>query len=266
MAILTLNNFLAAKKQRLSMYKTAARTTVAAIPFSLFELAGSPAGTLAVGNTANGLVPTDATAGYPAIDAFDGGNTGYISCIEFSNTVASRLVLYDRLFSAGAYSFNSNVTLASQPSFASRVLIDGVNQYNGLEIWVEAVTAFTGTPSVNITYVNQSGTAGRTTGTVSLGAALTVGRMVRIPLQAGDTGVQQITNVTFSVATVGTANVHIMRPIKSCRIATASDTKVFNMLDLGKQIIFDTSALFLMVQADGTSSGLPECYVEIAQG
>ena len=44
-------------KQTIIFNKTASRTSVASIPFSVFDLAGNPgAGTLAVGNTANGIV------------------------------------------------------------------------------------------------------------------------------------------------------------------------------------------------------------------
>jgi hypothetical protein len=63
--------------QRVRQLKTATRTSVAAIPFSVFDLAGDPgAGTLAGTSTAVGVVPTDATAGAPLINAFTGANKG----------------------------------------------------------------------------------------------------------------------------------------------------------------------------------------------
>jgi hypothetical protein len=263
MSIVSLDGYIASIKQKLTFIKTAARTSVAICPFSMFNLAGEPgAGTLAIGNTANGLVHTDVIAGYPLINAFSGSNTGYISKIEFNNTVASRLTLYDRLFSCGAYSFNSNVTLTSQPSFSSRIVN---SSYVGLEIWIEFVTASTGTQSVAVTYTNEDGVTGHTTGTVATVAG-TIGRLFRLPLAAGDKGVQKIESVVGSVATVGTFNVHIMRQIWSGRISVANNGDTHGVLKTGMPQIFADSALFLAVTADSTSSGLPELYIEVVNG
>jgi hypothetical protein len=64
MAITTLDGYIGSSKQRLTWMKTGTRTLIAAMPYTVFDIAGSPgAGALAIGNTANGLVPTDATAG-----------------------------------------------------------------------------------------------------------------------------------------------------------------------------------------------------------
>ena len=145
MAITTRDGLIAAQAgaQRLRIFKSASRTSVAAIPFSVFDLAGVPgAGVLGGTSTAAGVVPTDATAGCPVINAFGGSNVGYLTRVEASSPVAGRIAIYDMLFKAGAYAFNANQTLASQPSYSSRVL--GGTDYKGTEIWLEAVTAFTG--------------------------------------------------------------------------------------------------------------------------
>ena len=84
MAITTLDGLIAASKQIITWAKTATRTTIAAMWFSVFDLTGNPgAGTLAGTSTANGVVPTDATAGTPTINAFSGSNKGYLSRVEF---------------------------------------------------------------------------------------------------------------------------------------------------------------------------------------
>lgn len=265
MAITSLDGVIAAAMQFAPYTKTATRTSVAAIPFSVFDLAGSPgAGTLAIGNTANGLVHTDATAGYPPIDTFGGGNTGYLAGVDFSNTVACRLILLDCLFSAGAYSFNSNVTLASQPSYSGRV--PGGTDFKGTEIWLEAVTTFTGNQSIAVTYTDQDGNTGQTTGTIALGVAPTVGRMTRLPLAAGDSGLSKIESVVSSVASVGTFNVHVMRRLWSGRVAIANGGDKHDLLKTGMPIIFDTSALRVIVQADSTSTGIPELQLELING
>src|SRR5580765_8309109 len=184
MTIATFDQWIASTKQVIPWSRVAARVTVAARWFSLHDLAGNPgAGVLAVGNTANGLVPTDATAGLPPITFSTG--SGYLSNVDFGCSVAGRLAIYDRLYHVGAYNFNDSVSLASQPSIAAR--LPGSN-YAGTELWYEQVTAATGAPSVAVTYTNQAGVTGHTTGTVATGAVLTVGSLIQLPLQSGDNG------------------------------------------------------------------------------
>lgn len=268
MAITTLDGWVAAAKQRLTLDKTTARTTVATGWFSMFDVAGNPgAGTLAIGNTANGLVHTDATAGYPAINAFGGAATGYLGRAAFGCTVACRLRLYDRLFSCGAYAFNANTALATQPSFLGRVPGGTAAACAGqTEIWVEQVTAATGNQAVTVLYTSDAGTAGRSTGAVGIGAAPTLGRCWQLPLQAGDKGVSLITNVQGTVATVGTFNVHVLRPLAEARIPIANAEDVQDFIRGGMPQLFADSALVVMVAADSTSSGLPNCRVDIVNG
>lgn len=265
MSITTLDQLIAAPKQKIPYTKTASRTSVAAISFSVFDLAGSPAaGTLAVGNTTTGIVPTDTLVGYPVINTFAGGTTGYLSGVHFASTVASRITIFDCLFSAGAFAFNAAVTLSSQPSYAARVP-DGTD-FKGTEIWLEAVTAFTGNQSIAVTYTNQDGVAGRTTGTIATGVAPIVGRMLRLPLQAGDTGAQKIESVTSTVSTVGTFNVHVMRRLWTGRVRSANDGDSHDFLKTGLPQVFDTSALRFVVTADSTATGIPDLLLDIASG
>jgi len=258
MALTSADDYLASVHNYVGWLKTATRTTVAASPFSLFDIAGNPgAGTLNAGNTANGVVRTDATTGMPTIPAISG--TGYLTRVEFGWTVAGRLLVYDQVFSCGAYAYNANTTLASQPSYAGR-MPGGV--YDNTELWVEAVTAFTGTPSVQVNYLDQGGAAGDT-GVVSCGAALIIGRMFRLPLASGDTGVQQITQVRGTVASAGTFNVHVMRRLWSGRSLAANYGDIHDLFKTGSPQVYDNSALMVVVQPDSTSSALPEVYMEI---
>lgn len=262
MSITSFDQYLAAARQNVEWTKTTTRTTIAAQWFSLFDIAGAPgAGTLAGTSTANGVVPTDATAGCPVINAFGGGATGYITRIRHGNSVACRIRLYDLLFKAGAYAFNANTALTSQPSYSGR--LPGTD-YKGLEIWAETVTAATGNQTWNVTYTNQDGTGSRTTGAVGIGAAPTLGRCWQLPLQSGDSGVQLISNVTGGTGSAGTANILVLRPLGEFRISVANGGDIVNLLNSGMQQIFADSALFVLIAADSTSSGAPSLTIEIA--
>ena len=265
MAITTFDGFLASAKQYVRMFKSASRTSIAAAWFSVFDLAGNPgAGTLAGSSTAAGVVPDDTTAGAPSITTFGGGATGYLAQVDFGSTVACRLKIFDMLFKAGAYAFNANTTLAAQPSYSGRV--PGGTDFTDTQIWIEAVTAFTGNLSVAVTYTNQAGTTARTTGTVALGTAPTVGRMIQLPLAAGDTGVQKIESVVATVSTVGTFNVLVLRPLWSGRCRLANDGDVHDLAKTAMPQLFDTSCIIMAVNADSTATGIPEIELVIANG
>jgi hypothetical protein len=265
MAITTLDGLIAAARQHVTYTKTASVTAVAAQLTAVHQAAGNPgAATLAVGNTANGLVPTDATVGWPLVNTFGGGALGYLAGLQYVNSVASNLIVYDRLFHAGAYAFNANVTLASQPSFAGRV--PGGTDFTGLELWVEAVTAFTGNLSIAVTYTNQSGTAGRTTGTVATGIAPAIARIIMLPLQAGDSGIQQLNSVVATVSTVGTFNLVVVRRLATLRVPVVNVGGMLGFDVVGLPQVFDTSALTLAVQPDSTATGLPFVKMLVANG
>lgn len=264
MALATFDNYIGSAKQIVPWFKSAGRTTVANIWFSSFEVAGNPGGgTLAGASTTAGVVPTSATAGFPILTAFTGGANGYLGALDFGNSVASRIGLFDCLWKGGAYPFNASVTLSAQPSYLARTP-DGAGL--GCQIWLECVTPFTGNQSVAVTYTNSAGTTGRTTGTIATGVAPILGRMLQLPLQAGDSGLQKIESVTGTVASVGTFNVLVLRPLWSGRVVAANAGDTHGIDKVGLPIIFATSALYVAVAADSTALGIPELSIEVING
>lgn len=265
MTISTFDGFLASAKQYVSLSKSASRTAVAASWFSVFDLAGNPgAGTLAGTSTTTGTVPTDATAGCPTIGAFGGGATGYLAQVDFGSSVACRIKIFDLLWKGGAYAFNASTTGNTPTSFSSRV--PGGTAYGDEQIWFEQVTAGTLVQNVAVTYTNQAGATGHSTGTVAAPAAMIVGRMFQLPLQAGDTGVQGVTGVVGSVASAGTFNILVMRPIWSGRCRIANDGDVHDLAKTAMPIVYADSALVMTVCPDSTATGVPEIEFVIANG
>ena len=140
-----------------------------------------------------------------------------------------------------------------------------------MEIWLETVTAFTGSQSIAITYLDQDGVSS-VTGTIATGVAPTVGRMFRVPLAAGDSGVQRIDVVTSSVSTVGTFNVHVMRPLwRSGTLGNAGNTNhaeeiVHDLTKTRLVQIYDTSALVVTQSAGSTTAAALDLLIEVADG
>ena len=270
MTISTADAWFAAPKQKVYMAKTGAVTTTVSTPFSLWAAAGNPgAGTLAVGNTTNGIVFTDATAGAPTINAFGLGAQGYLAAARFRSSVAGSMILYDRLFGVGAVSMTAlaTTTLTSQPSYTGR--LPGGTDYGNLDIILEFTTTVSATATtVSVNYTNEAGTTGRTTGATASLSGFTTPRCLVMPLQAGDKGVQKIESVTVggTVATAGAFNVIVARRLGvfDVRVANSLDAQGWDLT--GAPEVFADSCLWMVAQADSTSSGLPTLDLDIVNG
>jgi hypothetical protein len=262
-AITTLDGLTAAiaGSQDITIQK-ASMTSVATFWSSLWAEAGNPAaGTLTIGNTSNGLVPDDTTAGAPLISAFSGANTGYLGSIGVTSAVSGVYVLYDRLFHVGSISFASaaTTTLSSQPSFSARV--PGSN-WGECEIWVEVNVVHPGSASTTVTVSYQDGTgAGGATQTAnqmygSNFSAYPTKRMVPFAL-ANNTGVQKINSVTVATpAASGSFNVVVLRRLAQLMVPVAALAEPRqDFFKTGGQIVFANSCLATMMLATGIASG-----------
>ena len=261
MAISTLDGYIGSAKQLTVQKKTASITAVSLQLTSPFAANGVPgAGTLAGTNATTGVVPTDADAGFPIINAFT-GSAGYITRLNGYNSVSSTIILVDVVLKMGTFAYNANSTGLTTTSFSPRV--PGGTDYTNCRIWLEQVTAMTGNQTINIGYLDQDGNAG-STGAIATGAAPIIGRCYEMPLAAGDTGVRGITSVVSTISSAGTFNVLIVRPLARMRIPFAGYSEQRDLYGTGMPQVFADSALAVYVIPDSTASGLPEWEIEIA--
>jgi len=262
MAILTLAQYAAALKQKVYIQKTSAVTNSnwqSAWP----EGALPAAGAISIGNTANGLVPTNTTTGAANITNFNG--TGYLTWAEVGsvqNSVNSfKYMVYDRLFHCGSYGSASGLTtLTAQPSFAARV---PNNDYTGLQLWAETSGAVTGPMSITITYTDQSGNAGHSTGAYTTlnnpNASAVLGQ---IQLASGDSGIQKIESVNVTGGTAQSVNFFIARPLLMGIMLYPNRNVTYPMELTGFLQIFPTSCLAFM--HSGNNGTLYDVTLEIA--
>jgi len=265
MSIQTLAQWKAAQRVRVAYTKSTFQTTIASSSFSSFNISGNFAtGVLDVGNTANGLVHTDATAGYPSLPKWSSSYKAYLDRVEVLASSGSLWTIYDRLFVCGAYAFNANTTLASQPSFSSRV---PNTNYNECQLWCEQVTASTGVQTPTITYMDQDGNTGATTGAFGPNTAQQiVGQCWQMPLAAGDSGIQKVESVLGGTASAGTFNVMILRPLITFRVLNANmrqdiDAMLSSLVELPAG-----AALYLLKRPDTTNDGIPSFDIRLAVG
>jgi len=265
MAISSRDDYISAVKQRVIWTKTASITAVGAKQSQTMHLAGNPGGgTLAGSNATVGVLQTQGVAGggYPLLKTFGGGAKAYLTRVEAWAPVAMNLNIYDVLLKMGTFAYNANVSSLTSVDISSRVP-EGTD-FRGLELWIEAVTAFTGIPVVTITYLDQDGNAG-TTGATTIDSALIIGRMFQMPLASGDNGVKTITGITCGTASGGTFNVLIMRPLFKCRIPAAnSQVGPFDLTQTGMPEVWQNSCLCALPEPDSTATSLPSVVLEIA--
>jgi hypothetical protein len=230
MPIASVDDFFAAQKQVINIFRTAANKPNAILSSSINPQTGAGLswghpglGVVAHGSSlrVTGEVPTHLTQGFPRLDAFPVGAKGYILHVESASAAAGHAALFDLLFRCGTFAQNTLYNLNPvQPSFAAR--LPG-GDYLDTGIWVEQaapwLTSHSGSPAtcdITVGYLNESGVA-KSTGAQPwpYTTAMTAGGLWNIPLAAGDRGVSQITSVNSSTnCTNGLEfNVYVLRRI-----------------------------------------------------
>lgn len=188
----------------------AVTATVAGRMTSLWRYNKCPGGVGAIPGAA--AIPDNITSGGLLQTDPSGGRELWLLGMSASFTQAGSLLLYDRLLHNGGLS--GTVTTAQTVGGTLTRNTGGV----GNQIWVEIYTII-GTTGTTITasYTNQAGTSGRTTKAVSIGnTGLREGeRLIPLPLQDGDTGVQAVASVTLAASTLtaGSFGVTVARPL-----------------------------------------------------
>lgn len=280
MAILSLADYQNAAKQTIIYAKgTGDGWGADATFYSAVTVPGVTPAAAQPGNTANGIVPTNALTGYPTISSFSG--TAYITQVDASlvinpNTtsyVGYRYILADLLWYAGTYAPSANVTLSSQPSFSSR--LPG-GSYVGTQLWLEGSgISSTSGGSYAITYTNQSGTAGQSTSQSPDQGASNVGlQAILVPLQSGDSGIQLVQSVVGNGVGNRSVNLMILRPLVYGRVTArdannrrrangqSSQRKWLDRTFMPQ--IFSNSALVALIMDENAGATLTTTPLEIA--
>lgn len=262
MAFSTINGLIAAMPGQRQPFTKASVTSVAGAYISLWASAGLPgAGSLAVGNTTTGVIPTDATTGsFPFTNPVSPA-TAHLGRCAGASSVVGTVVLYDRLWHGGSYTSVNGSISANTTTQVTRPST-GVD----CELWAEIATALSAVATtITVTYVNQDGTGSRTA-TATLPASAIASRMFPFALQAGDTGIQQITAISGSAAPTGTFNLVILRRMAELPISIAGVANVQDFAQLGLPQVYDDSCLALFMNTNTTSSGTLSGSFDIVQG
>ena len=247
-----------ATSQDLRCFKNSV-TAVAGRLMSLWRATGQPEQGSIPGAAA---VCTKATSGSNNFSNAGAGKTLYLLNVGGAvNSVATTLTILDRLVASGNLSGTvATAQTVNTPTLTRRT--DGVRN----RIFLEWYTATGATPvTVTASYTNQDGTAGKTTGTISLPATVIAGSMFELPLAADDSGVRSVQTVTLS-ATTGTAGnfgVTLAAVLATVPMPLANMGYNYDAQSLGLPVVEDDACLQYAITALSTATGACQAIVRL---
>lgn len=192
----------------------AATAPIAGRGCSFWTYDGMPAGG-AVPTAAD--IPTSATTGAIPFTNAGGTREKWLISTSIVPTVAGVYLLYDRLLHIGGLNATLTTAQTIQGTHPGTPALTRNTGGEGNFAFYEIYTIIGATTTtLTMTYTNQAGTGSRTS-TINIGATgfREVTRAQRIPLAAGDSGIQSIQQIQLaaSTTTAGNFGITIARPI-----------------------------------------------------
>lgn len=236
---------------RFPWYKASISAQAAGSFIDLLTAGGFPPAGVAPA-TGNGTTYDRTTQGAFPITNAGSGKTLTIGLMTGYGTAAGTLVLYDRLWAVSGYS--GTVTTPQGPG--TPPTLPRYTTGDLVECWMEVYTALGATSTTaTLSYTNQAGTSGRS-GTLTVPASMGANRMLPFNLQAGDSGVRTIANVTLaaSTGTAGNFGLTLLRRIAEIPIIVAHTGPQIDPFFCGLADLPNDSSLYFMVLVSGTST------------
>ena len=225
------------------------------------------------GMPASGAVPTTAaipdrtTTGAIPFTAPGGSRDKHLIGASIAPLAAGVYLLYDRLFHIGGLSGTSTGAQTIQGSPASPALTRNTGGAGNIAFYEIYTIIGTTATTLTMTYTNQAGTGSRTS-TINIGATSfrEVTRMQRIPLAAGDFGIQSIQQIqlTATTAIAGNFGITIAQPLAWIPVGAAGTMgwRDYTTGLPGIPVIDPDACLSLMFIPAGTTA--PELYGSLA--
>jgi len=191
---------------------------------SLWTYDGMPSGG-AVPTVA--AIPDRTTTGAIPFTAPGGSRDLHLIGTSITPVTAGVYLLYDRLFHIGGLSGTSTADQTVQGGTPTPALTRNTGGAGNMA-WYEIYTIIgTTSTTLTMTYTNQAGTGSKTS-TINIGSTgfREVTRAQRIPLAAGDTGIQAIEKVklTATTGTLGDFGITIAQPLAWIPVGAAGTT------------------------------------------
>lgn len=232
---------------------------------SLWGYAGSPSGADVAGTIPSAAAQlTRSTTGALKQANPGGGRQKWLVGVEFMESVVGAAMMYDRVAQCGGL----DGTLTTVQTISGGLTPGRYTSGDGIQMFVEIYTALGATATtIAATYTNQAGTGSRVTPAVTIGGTgwNEVGRMIPLPLQAGDTGVQSVQSVQLAASTLTAGNfgvtlVREITPLFAAQIGTGFPRDLISGLPGICEILTD-ACLAMAYMSSGVT--VPQFYGQI---
>lgn len=267
MAITSVDQLIAGMQYPREFIKAATPTLVAGRPHSLFYLAGAPGAATASSAGLAGAALTSYAGQLPFSNPAS-GNT-YLARLTGQATIAGQLLLCDRLWHNSGFSMTSTsaqtVSSAAWPARSA----DGTSNGEGVLLGVEITTATgSGTPTITVSYTNQSNSSGKSgTNSVATAASSAIGAFYPIGLAAGDTGVRSVQTLTLSATwTSGAMSLVAYRVLARLDLSSANTPNSLDAVTGGMPRMYDNTVPFLLFIPSTTTASTVSGHAIWSQG
>lgn len=204
----------------------------------------APTTAVACDKTIKGALGTLAT-GEPALP--DGTGLRVLSALTDSSSATARggaLMLVDRLSHQGGLSAaTGGAQTTNLPTAALTRYTSGVGVMMALEVYGQLGATLT---TFTVSYTNTDGTPGRTSPATAIGNTNNreAMRLIQIPLQGGDVGVQSVESVTLAATTgtAGTLGVTLYKPLFVVPFGAVDPLSIDMLFNLGQLPEIDQDA------------------------
>ena len=253
MSITTLDGVIAGLKPPQGLFKVGTAPEIAGVYHSHFYASGRPGAAAVPSPGVNGAALTSYAGQIPFTNPVS-GNT-HIARFEASASVACTLLLCDRLWHNSGLSVTStslqSITSPTWPARDANGSTNGEGVLIGLE--VSTVTG-AGTPVITLTYTDQDGNTGITTG-ITGKTASNIGTFEIFPLAAGDTGVRAVTGYQQNVTwTSGSIHLVAFRILGILNLPVANVGAAIDALTGGFPQLYNDTVPFLVQLATTTTA------------
>lgn len=214
--------------------------------YTLWYAAGNPGAATANAAGINGAAVSGPVSGMlPRTNPVSGN--AYLARLGINASTPGTLWLIDRMWNNSGLSTTSTtaqaITPAALPARSGDGTANGANVMAAVE-W--SATGGAGTPTVTLTYTNQSGTASQT-GTFTAVTTPPVGTFEIFTLAAGDTGVRAPTSfIQSATRTSGTMHLVLFRVLAQVEVTSANIGNAIDVITAGMPRIYNDSVLQLV--------------------
>lgn len=165
------------------------------------------------------------------------------------------IYLYDRLVHTQLYNASGNQT----HTISTVPLPSRAGNGEGVELWLEfgadTTTADT-LATIEIEYTNSVGVSGRTTSAINFPVRMRPHTALRMPLQAGDSGIRSVQKITIvSTWTTSTIAVVLAKRVTSMRNIVAGVPVASGLLDTQDPVFTNDMCIYMVIGASTTTSG-----------